>query len=169
MTKDDLLEIGQIVRPHGLKGRMKAKSHLVSEGSAQRLQGLFIRKAKGPVEHFRIRSLQTGRGVLYLELEGIEDADAAAALAGGSLLICPDQLEKLPEDEYYWHELLGLRVQTEAGRSLGRIASIIPGGNHDVYVCTGDEREILLPAVGEVIRNVDVAAGIMVVRLIEGL
>jgi 16S rRNA processing protein RimM len=169
MGKDDLLEIGEVVRPHGLKGRIKAKSYLVSKGSAQRLDEVFIRKPNEPAVRFRIKTLQAERKALFLELEGIEGIDAAARLVGGRILISPDKLEKLPEDEYYWHELLGLEVTTEAGRSLGRVESILPGANHDVYVCAGHEREILLPAVGDVIRKVDIDAGVIVVRLLKGL
>jgi 16S rRNA processing protein RimM len=169
MGKDDLLEIGEVVRPHGLKGRIKAKSYLVSKWSTHRLDEAFIRKSKEPAVRFRIKTLQVERKTFFLELEGIEDVDAAARLVGCQILISPDKLEKLPEDEYYWHELLGLQVTTEAGQSLGRIESIVPGENHDIYVCAGNEREILLPVIGEVIRKVDVAAGIMVVRLLKGL
>ena len=169
MGKDDLLEIGEVVRPHGLKGRIKAKSYLVSKGSTHRLDEVFIRKSKEPVVRFRIKTLQVERKILFLELEGIEDVDAAARLVGCQILISPDKLEKLPEDEYYWHELRGLRVMTETGQSLGRIESIVPGENHDVYVCAGNELEILLPAIGEVIRKVDIDAGVMVVRLLKGL
>jgi 16S rRNA processing protein RimM len=169
MTKDDLLEIGEVVRPHGLKGRIKAKSYLVSKASTQRLDAVFIRKPNEPVVHFRIRTLQAHGKALFLELEGIEDVDAATRLVGGRVLISPEKLEKLPEDEYYWYELLGIEVKTEEGLRLGRIASIVPGQNHDVYVCAGHEREILLPAIGDVIRKIDMDAGIMVVRLPKGL
>jgi 16S rRNA processing protein RimM len=169
MGKDDLLEIGEVVRPHGLKGRIKAKSYLVSKGSTQRLDEVFISKPNEPAVRFRVKALQVERKALLLALEGIEDIDAAAQLVGGRILISPDRLEKLPEDEYYWYQILGLEVTTEAGQSLGRIASIIPGQNHDIYVCAGHEQEILLPAIGDVIRNVDMDAGIMVVRLLKGL
>jgi 16S rRNA processing protein RimM len=169
MGKDDLLEIGEVVRPHGLKGRIKAKSYLVSKGSTHRLDEVFIRRSKEPDVRFRIKALQVERQTMLLELEGIEDINAAARIAGCRILIDPEKLEKLPEDEYYWHELLGLQVTTEAGQRLGRIESIVPGKNHDVYVCTGHEREILLPAVGEVIRKIDINAGVMVVRLLKGL
>lgn len=169
MGKDDLLEIGEVVRPHGLKGRIKAKSYLVSKGSTHRLDEVFIRRSKEPAVRFRIKTLQVERKTLLLELEGIEDIDSAARLAGCRILIDPEKLEKLPEDEYYWHELLGLQVTTETGQHLGRIKSIVPGQNHDVYVCAGHEDEILLPAVGEVIRKIDIHAGVMVVRLLEGL
>jgi len=169
MGKGDLLEIGEIVRPHGLKGQIKAKSYLVSKGSTQRLDEVFIRRSEEPAVRFRIRTLQAERKTLLLALEGVEDVDAAKRLVGCRILISPDKLIKLEEDEYYWHELLGLEVATEGGQGLGRIAAIIPGENHDVYVCADRGRELLLPAIGEVIRKVDIAAGVMVVRLLEGL
>jgi len=169
MKKDDLLEIGEVVRPHGVKGRIKSKSYLVSKDTIFRLDEVFIRRSEEPAVRFQVKTLQADRKTLLLELEGIEDIDAAARLVGCRILISSDKLEKLSEDEYYWHELLGLQVTTEAGQSLGRIESIVPGENHDVYVCTGHEREILLPAIGEVIRKIDIDAGVMVVRLLEGL
>lgn len=169
MKKDGLLEIGEVVKTHGLKGRIRAKSYLVSKDNAQRLDEVFVGRLKEPVVPFRIKALQAERKMLYLELEGIEDVDAAARLVGSKIFILPDTLAKLPEDEYYWHELLGIEVRTETGLNLGRITSIVPGAGHDLYVCTGREREILLPAVGQVIRKVDIAAGVMVVRLIEGM
>lgn len=169
MRKDDLLEIGEVVRPHGLDGRIKAKSYLVSKGSTHRLDEVFIRKSNEPAKRFRVKSLRAKQRTLFLELEGIEDIDAAVRLVGCRVLISPDKLDKLPEDEFYWHELLGLQVQTEEGQSLGRIGSIIPCRNHDVYVCKGSEGEILLPAIGDVIRKVDIDAGVMIVRLLKGL
>lgn len=169
MEKDDLLEIGEIVRPHGVKGRIKAKSYLVSKDVIDQLDEVFIRRSEEQAVRFRIKTLQAVRKTLLLEMEGVEDADAAARLVGCQILVSPDKLAKLPDDEYYWHELVGLQVITETAQNLGTIASIIPGENHDVYICAGHEREIMLPAVGEVIRKVDVAAGVMVVRLLKGL
>jgi 16S rRNA processing protein RimM len=169
MKKDGLLEIGEVVKTSGLKGRIRAKSYLVSKDTAQGLDEVFIGRSKEQAAPFRISALQADRRMMYLELEGIEDVDAAARLVGGKIFILAENLAKLPQDEYYWHELLGLEVETDTGRNLGRISSIVPGVGHDLYVCTGPEREIMLPAVGEVILKVDIAAGVMVVRLIEGL
>ena len=70
MIKNDLLEIGEVVRPHGLKGRIKAKSYLVSRDTIQRLDEVFIRKSNEPVIRFRIKALQAERKMLLLELEG---------------------------------------------------------------------------------------------------
>jgi 16S rRNA processing protein RimM len=169
MKRDGLLEIGEVVKTQGLKGRIRAKSYLVSKDTTQRLDDVFIGRPEEPALPFRIRALQAAGKMLSLELEGIGDVTSAARLVGCKIYILPDMLAKLPEDEYYWHELLGMEVETETGRKLGRVASILSGGGHDLYVCRGGEREILLPAVGEVIRKVDTTAGVMVVRLIEGL
>ena len=78
-------------------------------------------------------------------------------------------MEKLPDGEYYWQDLLGITAVTEDGQILGRIRGIIPTGSNDVYVCREGSREILLPAITEVIRKVDVEGRIMVVRLLDGL
>jgi 16S rRNA processing protein RimM len=117
MKKDGLLEIGEVVKTHGLKGRIRAKSYLVSKENAQRLGEVFVGRLKEPAVPFRIKALQAERKMLYLELEGIEDVDAAARLVGSKIFILPDTLAKLPEDEYYWHELLELEVRTETGGS----------------------------------------------------
>jgi 16S rRNA processing protein RimM len=169
MARDNLFEIGQIVKPQGLKGRIKARSYIVSKDIIQHLKEVFIEKPAATAEPFRIKTMQLQGGMLYLELAGIEDRDAAARLVGCRIFIALDQLEKLPEDEYYWQDLIGLQVMTEAGQDLGRIESIFPTGSNDVYVCRGGEREILLPAIGEVIRKIDIATGVVVVRLMKGL
>jgi len=83
-------------------------------------------------------------------------------------LIPGDMLEDLPEGEYFWRDIIGLDVYDEEGKHLGVIESIFPTGSNDVYVCKG-EREILLPAIAEVICHVDIDKRIMTVRLLEGL
>ena len=80
-----------------------------------------------------------------------------------------DKLARLPAGEYYWEELLGLQVVTEAGEVLGQIESIFPTGSNDVYVCRAGSREILLPGIADVVRRIDPQSGVMVVRLLEGL
>jgi 16S rRNA processing protein RimM len=85
------------------------------------------------------------------------------------MLISLNKLEILPEDEYYWRDITGLKVITENGHVLGSITSVFPTGSNDVYVCSGGEREILLPGIAEVIRTIDIERGVMVVRLLDGL
>jgi 16S rRNA processing protein RimM len=165
----DFVEIGEVVKPQGLRGRMKALSYLESEDILQGLDEVFIRKAGQAAASFRVRKIQKKKNVFFLELDDIRDMDAALNLVGSRILVSSDRLKKLSAGEYYWRDLIGLRVVTEAGEVLGRVESIFPTGSNDVYVCKGRHREILLPAIGDVIREIDLEKGVMVIRLLEGL
>jgi 16S rRNA processing protein RimM len=99
----------------------------------------------------------------------VNDRDAASKLVGQAVFASAGHLPSLPEGEYYWREVIGLRVVTEEGEPLGTVQAVFPAGSHDVYVCGGGEREILLPAISEVVRTVDIEKGLMTVRLLKGL
>ena len=163
------IEIGRIVKAHGVKGCMKAVHSLEDSDILSRIEEIFIAPPEQAVVAYRIRSLDIRGRDLFLEVDGVTDRDAAALLVGRFLCLPEGLVPPLAEDEYYWRDLLGMTVRTEAGEVLGKITSVFPTGSNDVYVCTGPEREILLPAIGEVIRQVDCVGKVMVVRLLEGL
>jgi len=166
---DDFIEIGEIVKPQGVRGRIRALSYLESVGVLEGLDALLVRKAGEAAASYRPRKIEARKNFLFLELEGIDEMDAARKLVGGRILVPSNRLKKLPEGEYYWRDLIGLKVVTDAGEALGTVESIFPTGSNDVYVCRGGSREILLPAIGDVIREIDLEKGVMVVRLLEGL
>ena len=165
----ELLEIGRIIRPHGLAGRMKVLSYLESQDVLDAVAELFIGRRAQDAIAFPLHAVQTGRGFFILKLEGIEDKDAASMIVGSSVWMPSERMKKLPDGEYYWHEIIGLEVITQEGRILGRIESVFPTGSNDVYVCRGTEKEILLPAIGDCILKIDKDHRIMVVRLLKGL
>jgi 16S rRNA processing protein RimM len=167
----DLVEIGRLVKLHGLKGRLKAISYLESETllGGGRLVEVIVRPEKGPGKAYRVKEVRPQHKSFFIEFEGIDDPDSAARLVGSGIFIPAGLLEKLPEDEYYWHQIIGLRVTTQAGEYLGEISSILPTGSNEVYVVTGDGKEILLPAIEDVIKKIDLEKGEMIVVLPEGL
>ena len=148
---------------------MKVLSYLESQEVLDNLPEVFVGRGSRETVPFSVDAVQTGREFFFLKLVGIEDRDAAAKLVRSSVWIPSEKMKRLPEGEYYWRELIGLRVVTEEGQSLGRIESVFPTGSNDVYVCRAAEKEILLPAIGEVVRKIDTDHGIMVVRLLKGL
>jgi 16S rRNA processing protein RimM len=164
------IEIGQIIKSHGLAGRVKALSYLESNRLLPSLKEARIGPDRDSAKRYPIENVRPeGRTHFSLTIEGIEDRNAADALRGLSIFLPYDSLEPLPEGDYYWEDLIGLAVVTEDGKPLGQIESIFPTGSNDVYVCKEGGREILLPAIAEVIRSVDIQAGTVVVRLLKGM
>jgi 16S rRNA processing protein RimM len=167
----EFFEIGKIVKSHGLKGRVKVISYLGTEGDAlQSIDEVFLRRqGEQDAAQFKLRDIKIGRNCFFLDLEGVDNIDAAQPLVGSKVMVPADKMKGLSEGEYYWRDIIGLEVVTEDGHRLGRIDGIFPTGSNDVYVCTGGEREVLLPAICDVIREIDAEKGLMVVRLLEGL
>jgi 16S rRNA processing protein RimM len=164
------IEIGQIIKSHGLAGRVKVLSYLESDRLLTALKDVYIGPDRDSSKRYPIEHVRTeGRSHFSLKLEGVEDRNAADALRGHRITVPYESLEPLPAGEYYWEDLIGLAVVTEDGKPLGRIESIFPTGGNDVYVCKAEGREILLPAIAEVIRSVDIQAGTVTVRLMRGL
>ena len=157
------VSIGRVLAPRGVRGELKVEP----------LTDFPERFAKGA--HIWLRgqprrvaaSRWQGRHV-YLTLEGVEDREAAAALRD-ELLQVPEAMSIGEEDVFYQHDIVGLRVETASGEALGRIESIFATGANDVYVVRGERGELLLPAVEDVIRQVDLAGGRLVIDLLPGL
>jgi 16S rRNA processing protein RimM len=113
---------------------------------------------------------QHGR-IVVLHLAGVESATEAEKLRGATLSIPAAELPPLPADQYYLHDLVGLRVQHVDGRPLGVIADVLTGAGNDLFVVR-DERsgaETLLPAVKAFVKAVDVPGGVVLVEPIPGL
>lgn len=166
---NDLVNIGKIIKSSGLKGRLKALSYMESPGILESMEEIYIGATKKSAIPFRITAVRIKKKSISLDLEGVRDTVASDALVGFHLFIHSGRLDKLQEDEYYWRDILGLEVVTEDGKRLGWIERIIPTGGNDVYVCAGREGEILLPAIEDVIKLVDIERGVLIVRLLEGL
>jgi 16S rRNA processing protein RimM len=104
-----------------------------------------------------------------IKLEGVEDREQAAALRNEWILAREGTLPKLPEGEFYRFQLLGLRVAGTNGQDLGRIEDVFSTPENDVYVVRSGGREVLIPAVDDVVLGIDVKAGVVTVEVIPGL
>ena len=108
-------------------------------------------------------------GGVVLRLDSVASRDAARALDGTYLYVPEAQAVALPQGEYFVHQIVGLAVVTSGGDHLGTIAEVLPTGSNDVYVVRGPRGEVLLPATKEVVLQVDLAAGTMLVEPLPGL
>lgn len=116
---------------------------------------------EGEAEPRRIINTEWGGRIPALGLEGIASRDAAISLAGRFLEIEP---QPLPEGTYYWHQLVGLNVEDSSGARLGMVREVFRAGEAEVYrVELADGDELLIPAVRDVVRRIDLDGGVMVV------
>ena len=111
----------------------------------------------------------TGPGSALISLEGIATRRQAAPLTGKFLAALPDDEAALEEGEYFHYQLIGMRVRTEDGEELGELQEILETGSNDVYIVRNDGGELLIPATAQVVLEVNVAGGSMMVRLPDGL
>jgi 16S rRNA processing protein RimM len=110
-----------------------------------------------------------GRGLLLVTLDACDDRDAAEALVGFRVLVEAEALPPPAEDEFYWHEVIGWRVETTAGATIGTIAECLATGANDVWVVRGGAREHLIPVIADVVRSIDREGGRVVIEPLPGL
>lgn len=116
-----------------------------------------------------VYSKRTRSNQIILQFEDLDSVEEARTLSGQWLTIPSEEVAQLPEGEYFHFQLLGLRVVTDQDEELGEIAEVIETGSNDVYLVDGDSGQILIPAIGSVVLEVDLVRGEMLVHLIEGL
>jgi len=156
--------IGRALAPSGLAGdiRIEPLTDVVDLFSKGR--SLWLRR-----ERFEVERTQRRKGQLHVKLSGVDSREAAEALSGEAVEVPKSLLEPLPEGRYYRFQIVGMQVY-DAGRGhLGEIRQVLTTGSNDVYVVEGERGEVLLPAIDDVIKEVDVAGGRMTVDLMEGM
>ena len=159
--------VGQLRKPHGVHGE------ILMETLTDFPQRLRAGKTIYVGDRYEAMVIKTRRAVekgLLLTFDGFTDCDQAALLTNKGVFVRTDSLPRLPDGEYYHHQLIGLSVIDQAGEKLGQVIEIIETGANDVYVVRSSEsKEVLLPAIPSVIIKIDLADGTMQVRPPEWL
>jgi 16S rRNA processing protein RimM len=168
VSPKDLLLIGKVLRPHGVRGLLRIGSYAESVNSFQKAGTIVIRTGRGDIHEEAIISITPHKNIFLMNLAGVNSLEEAEAYRGASLFIKKDVLNRVG-DEFFWHELIGLRVCLDSGEPIGEIRNILKTGGHDVYVVKEGDREILIPAVHDVIARIDTERGVMIIVNTEGL
>jgi 16S rRNA processing protein RimM len=165
------LTVGQVVGAHGVRGELKVEIMSDDPQRFARLRRVFVGPDDRDPVACRVESTRLHGGHVLVKLEGCDDRSAALAQRGTLLFVPLAEAIPLAEDEYYEHQIVGLEVWTAAGEFLGKVVDILYTRANEVYVVQeeGTRREILLPAIEEVVQSIDLDAGRLVVHLIEGL
>ncbi len=156
------LVVGRVAGAHGLRGEFRMAVITNHPEYLQKLRTVYLGDEQMPWPVRRIHPLPDGKEAI-VRLAGLATAEEAAELRGQRVWSDEAALPPLPKDEYYHYQLIGLDVVTEEGVLLGRLAEIIETGANDVYIVRGLTGEVLLPAINDVIREVDLTSGTMLV------
>ncbi len=176
---DNYFQIGIAVKPQGVKGELRVLPTTDDPERFGLLDAVTV-FLNGHTE-YRLQSSRLQKNMVILKLEGIDDRNAAEALVNAVIKIPPEKALPLDEDEYYLRDLIDMDVYSDAGEYLGRVINVIATGANDVYVIKtpvnkreplisrAKTRELLIPAIKDCVKEIDVAGKKMTVRLLDGL
>ena len=166
---EEYFEIGQIVNTSGLKGEIKVKPFTDDITKFNSFKTIYI-SIKKELKEFEIEHVRFSKNMVFLKLKGIDTIEDAENYRNLYLKRKRDKDEKLEKDTYYVVDILGCKVYTDEQTELGEVIDIFSTGSNDVYVVkNADGKQILLPAIKEVIKNVDIENKLITVHLLEGL
>lgn len=164
---DRYLTVGRVVRPHGVRGALLVEP--VSDRIRSIQAGMDILLSEGE-ETYTVIDLHPHKQRYLVKLESCRDREQAEQLRGAQLLVALHDLPPLEEGVYYYWQILDMNVHTVDGEELGQVVEIIETGANDVYVVkTPAGGELLLPAIKDVIQNVDLDEKVITVELLPGL
>lgn len=166
---EQLMEIGQIVNTYGIKGYLKIVPYTDDIIRFEKLESIYI-EVKKELKDFIIEDVKYSKNLVLLKLKGIDDINSAEIYKNCYIKIPRSQAVKLPENSYFIVDLIGLNVYTDNDEELGNIIDVFSTGANDIYVVKNElGKQVLLPAISDVIKKVDIQNKKMIVHLIDGL
>lgn len=159
------LYVGRLTAPFGVAGELRASLDTeFPDRLADRPLYMGEQRRRVAVEGVRLHGRES-----LLKLAGIDTVEAADALRGQELFIATVDAAPLPAGRYYIHQIVGLEVWTSDGSRYGEVREVLSRPANDIYVVRHGQKEVLVPAIADVVKEIDLAAGRMVVELIPGL
>jgi len=163
--------VGKIVNTHGIRGEVRVIS--ITDFPESRFKKgaklyLFLPGKKEGME-LEVESWRRHKQFDLLSFKGYNSINEVEAFKGGVLKVPEEQLAKLPEGEYYFHEIIGCKVWTADGEEIGTVREILTPGANDVWVVQSDKKVHYIPYIGEVVKSVDVKEKRVIIEPMEGL
>ena len=166
---EQLMEIGQIVNTYGIKGYLKIVPYTDDIIRFEKLESIYI-EVKKELKDFIIEDVKYSKNLVLLKLKGIDDINSAEIYKNCYIKIPRSQAVKLPENSYFIVDLIGLNVYTDNDEELGNIIDVFSTGANDIYVVKNElGKQVLLPAISDVIKKVDIDKKEIIVKLMDGL
>ena len=162
-------EIGQIVNTFGIKGMVKVVPYTDDIQRFDKLKKVYL-VAKKEKKEYEVEEVKYQKNMVLIKFKGINSIEEAENLRNQYLQIPREDAISLEEGSYYIADLIGMKVFTEEGENLGILEDIYNTGSNDIYVVKNDlGKQLLLPAIQDVIKKIDLEEEKIIVHLMEGL
>ncbi len=159
------IEVGKIVNVHGIRGDVKINPFIDDTEAFREFKFVYVKESKQ-----KIKGVKFVKHCPILSLEGIDSVEKAEALRNTSVYIDEEMLPELSENEFYVKDILNLSVETEEGEFLGKITDVLKTGSNDVYeVLKEDGKKFLIPAISQVVKEINIKDKKVIIELLEGL
>ncbi|MFZ5988451.1 MAG: ribosome maturation factor RimM [Bacillota bacterium] len=167
----EYMEVGKIINTHGVRGELKIMPLTDDPGRFEKLKSVYISpKISEEMRKYNIQSVKYQKNFVILKLLEIDDMDTAQGLKEQFVIIDRKDAVKLPKDAYFICDLLGMDVFDESGKQLGVLKDILQTGSNDVYVVRDEnKKEILIPALKTVVKDISIDDRKITVNLPQGL
>ena len=163
------LVIGEILRPHGVRGELRMRVLCHDPQALRKLETIYLADSAANPERVAVRGIRFNKAYALLSLKGIQSREQAEALRGKLVYCDIEQLPPLNEGEYFLFQLIGLQIVAD-GAEVGRIREVLETGANDVYIVDSIEHgELLIPAHDETIDHIDFESGVIRMTLPDGL
>lgn len=166
---EDLLQVGVITSTHGVRGEVKVFPTTDEPARFKKLKSVILDTGKEKLE-LEIAGVKFFKNMVILKFKEFDNINDVEKYRQKKLYVTRENAVKLKKNEYFIADLINLTVQTDDGETLGVLTDVLQTGANDVYVIqTADGEEILLPAIKECIKEVNVEDGSMLVHMMPGL
>jgi len=165
---EEYISVGKIVRAHGIDGWLVVQVYSGLSDRFDNVKVIYFSGSAG-IEGKILSGVQLKGNLLMIRLKGVKNREEAKAFIGKEILLPETQRIELPENTYFIDDLIGIEVIDVDGNFIGILQEVLEMGGNDLYVVRKSEKETLIPAVSEFIKEVDISARKMVVRLWEGM
>lgn len=163
------LQVGVITQTHGIKGEVKVFPTTDDVGRFKKLKEVIMDNGRERL-HLEIEGVKFFKQYAILKFKGYDSINDIEKYKSAKLYVTRDKAVKLKKDEYFIADLIDMEVVTEDGEYFGRMKDVLVTGANDVYVVTRDDgTEVLLPAIRECVKNIDMEQGRITVHIMDGL
>ncbi len=166
---EDLLQVGVITTTHGVRGEVKVFPTTDDPARFKKLKNVILDTGKEKID-LEVAGVKFFKNMVILKFKGIDDINDVEKYRKKSLYVTRENAVKLKKNEYFIADLIGLKVESDEGEDLGILSDVLQTGANDVYVLSKEgEDDILLPAIKECVKDVDIENGTILVHLLPGL